>query len=850
MNLPISTEQQELNIAVTPDKPAAGPRDQLTYTIKATDYTGKGVRAEIGLALVDKAVLSLIDDPNSSLKQAFYTKRPLAVFTAPSLTALVDRVTLKLQPGDKGGGGGLASEVLVRRNFPDTAYWNPSVTTADDGTAKVTLTLPDSLTTWRMTARGLTADTRVGQTTADLIATKPLLVRPSLPRFLTVGDKLTLQAVVQNNTANPIDATVTIDTGAAAEGAAQLKLSADAEQSVQVPANSSAVVRWPAEVTGAGQSTMRFSVEGGGLQDIVEQALPVQRYTTPEVVATAGQVLDTIVETIDAPANAAQAPNGATQGELDLELAPSLAAGIDSALGYLEHYPYFCSEQTVSRFLPNAATYRLYKQLGMDDPKLKASLDANLVAGLQRLYALQHLDGGWGWWENDDSQPYLTAYVVQGLVEARKAGYAVDQARFDQAIGYLKGSLENQEPTTDKQPAVGSQFSILNSRSYVLFVLAEAGQPDRGRSVALYDQRERLDIYGRAYLLMTLKGLGGNDERVHALVGELMSTAIMHAADAHWEEQRVDYWNMSSDTRTTALALEALLRADPTNYLIPNAVRYLMGQRDQGHWRTTQESAITLIALSEYIAQSGELEADYSYRAALDSKTLKEGTVNRDNLKDPIDVVVALADLKLGDKSQLTIQRQAANGQTGKGRLYYTLRMRYYQDAASVQPLDQGVGVQREYIAVASDTLSPTGQLIDQARLSDVVQVRLTLIVPEDMQYFAVEDMLPAGLEPLDASLKTTSAAARGAELGPAEPPSPGIQDDVPYWWYFNQTSIHDNRVALFATFLPKGTYHYTYLARATNAGTFQTLPATAYQMYAPEVFGRSAGAAFTVTGQ
>jgi uncharacterized protein YfaS (alpha-2-macroglobulin family) len=841
VNLPISTEQQELNIAVTPDKPEAGPRDQLTYTIKATDYAGKGVRAEIGLALVDKAVLSLADDPNPSLKQAFYTKRPLAVFTAPSLTALVDRVTLKLQPGDKGGGGGLASEVLVRRDFPDTAYWNPSVTTADDGTAKVTLTLPDSLTTWRMTARGLTADTRVGQTTADLVSTKPLLIRPSLPRFLTVGDKLTLQAVVQNNTANAIDATVTIDLGAAAEGAAQIKLSADAKQTVQVPANSSAVVRWPAEVTGAGQSTMRFSVEGGGLQDLVEQALPVQRYTTPEVVATAGQVLDTTVETIAAPANAAQAPNGATQGELDLELAPSLAAGVDSALGYLEHYPYFCSEQTVSRFLPNAVTYRLYKQLGMDAPKLKAALDANLVAGLQRLYSLQHLDGGWGWWENDDSQPYMTAYVVQGLVEAKKAGYAVDPDRFDRAIGYLKAFL-NEELKTENGKSTNSQFTILNARSYVLFVLAEAGQPDRGRSVALYDQRERLDIYGRAYLLMTLKALGANDARVKALVGELMSTAVMHAADAHWEEQRIDYWNMSSDDRTTALALQALLRSDPTNYLIPNAVRYLMGQRDQGHWRTTQESAVTLIALSEYIAQSGELDADYSYRAAVDNRTLKEGTVNRDNLKDPIDVVVALADLKLGDKSQLTIQREAANGQTGKGRLYYTLRMRYYQDAASVQALDQGVGVQREYIAVASDTLSPTGQLIGQAKLSDVVQVRLTLTVPEDMQYFTVEDMLPAGLEPLDASLKTTSAAARGAELQPT--------DEQPYWWYFNQTSIHDNRVALFATFLPKGTYHYTYLARATNAGTFQTLPATAYQMYAPEVFGRSAGAAFTVTGQ
>ena len=298
---------------------------------------------------------------------------------------------------------------------------------------------------------------------------------------------------------------------------------------------------------------------------------------------------------------------------------------------------------------------------------------------------------------------------------------------------------------------------------------------------------------------------------------------------------------MSSDTRSTALALQALLRADPGNFLIPNAVRYLMGQRGEGHWRTTQESAVSLIALAEYIAQSGELAADYSYRASLDGKVLKEGAVNRDNLKQPISIVMALADLKL-DGSQLTLQRQAAAGQTGKGRLYYTLRMRYEQDAAAVQALDRGIGVAREYSAVDTDTLSPTGQLVTQARLSDVVQVRLTLTIPEDVRYLAVEDMLPAGLEPLDTSLKTTSAAAREARLDQAD-------QQEPYWWYFSQTSIHDNRVALFATYLPKGTYHYTYLARATTAGEFKSLPATAYQMYAPEVFGRSSGATFSVTG-
>src|SRR5262249_21241554 len=163
-----------------------------------------------------------------------------SVFTAQSLTALVDRVTLKLQPGDKGGGGGLAADVLIRRNFPDTAYWNPAVVTGDDGTAKVTLTLPDNLTTWRMTARGLTAATRVGQAPSDLAAPRPLLVRPALPRFLTVGDKLTIQAVVQNNTANAIDATVTLDAAAKSEGDVALQLGADTKQSVQVPANGTA----------------------------------------------------------------------------------------------------------------------------------------------------------------------------------------------------------------------------------------------------------------------------------------------------------------------------------------------------------------------------------------------------------------------------------------------------------------------------------------------------------------------------------------------------------------------------------------------------------------------------------
>jgi uncharacterized protein YfaS (alpha-2-macroglobulin family) len=223
----------------------------VTYTIKATDSAGAGVRAEVGLALVDKAVLSLASDPNPQLRDSFYGRRYLGVQTANTLTALIDRVTVRLQEGDKGGGGAEAAPG-VRTDFPDTTYWNPSLVTGADGTAQVTVTLPDSLTTWRMSARALTADTRVGQATSDIIATKPLFARPALPRFLTAGDQPTLQAVIQNGTDAPIDATVKIEI--VGEQASALQLDGPAEQTQTIPSGGAVPIRWPAKLSATAQA--------------------------------------------------------------------------------------------------------------------------------------------------------------------------------------------------------------------------------------------------------------------------------------------------------------------------------------------------------------------------------------------------------------------------------------------------------------------------------------------------------------------------------------------------------------------------------------------------------------------
>ena len=90
------------------------------------------------------------------------------------------------------------------KNFQDTAYWNAEIITDAAGEAVISLTLPDNLTTWVANTRGLTTDTRVGESSAEVIVTKDLLVRPVTPRFLVVGDHLRLMGIVHNNTENDL----------------------------------------------------------------------------------------------------------------------------------------------------------------------------------------------------------------------------------------------------------------------------------------------------------------------------------------------------------------------------------------------------------------------------------------------------------------------------------------------------------------------------------------------------------------------------------------------------------------------------------------------------------------------
>jgi hypothetical protein len=748
--------------------------------------------------------------------------------------------------------GGVANQaqlppgVEIREDFSDTAYWNPVVVTDEQGRAEVTLTLPDNLTTWVMRGVGVTNQTQVGEAEAELVSTMPLLIRPVAPRFFVVDDKAQLAANVSNNTDTALETEVSLvsDEGIIIDRASP------AVQTVTVPARGETKVTWEVTVQDVAQTELVFAAVStdNKYQDAAKPRLStgpdgsllVLRYTAPDIVGTAGQLVagGERTEVVALPPEFDE-----RRGELTLQIDPSLAAGMRDGLAYLEHFEYECTEQTVSRFLPNVLTFNALQQLGLENKELEARLPGLVEQGLNKLYTQQKPDGGWGWWSADESNVHVTAYVVFALTKAQQAGVDVSATVLSNGQNFLLDHLKSTRQ-------LNSTFDA-NRHAFVLYALAEGGAAPGEALEALYDAREKLAHYARAYLALSLNLADAPQYQgeIDTLLSDLNNSAILSATGAHWQEAYYDYWAMNTDTRSTAIILDALAKLDPDNALIPNVVRWLMVARQDGIWETTQETAWALIALTDWMIETGELEADYDFTVLLNEEETLSGEATKATVQDSTQLTVALADLLADSSNRLTVARS-----DGNGRLYYSAHLKVYLPVETIEPAERGIIVNRRYTLESCLEAKSKDQSVEcaevrETKLGDVIRVDLTLIVPHDLYYVVVEDPLPAGAEAIDTGLATTSLLAMDPTLARTSRTFAGEDYGAAarplYWWWWNwysRSELRDEKVVLYADYLPQGTYEYSYTMRATIPGDYQVIPTVAQEFYFPEVFGRSDG--------
>jgi len=816
--LVVPARDKMLNLEIISNKKVYKPREAASYTILARNADGAPVSgAEVSLGVVDEAIYSVAPDFAGNIKNEFYGMRYNTVEThlsiAYSFTGFAGDKPLYFarnkptyQLADFKNEGELV-QPTIRRNFKDTAFWQPDVITGPDGKATVKVTLPDNLTTWRATARGVTADTKVGATKYKVVARKDVIMRLETPRFVTQGDTVTLSGIVHNYLNADKSTQISLEVSGA-------QLQNAATKTVTISKQGEQRIDWQITAPNVGEIKLLAKALTDTESDAVELPLPVVPRGLHQVKNESETFSDENTDktfSLTMPTDA-----DARARSLRIEVAPSVAGTLFGALDYLTSYPYGCTEQTMSSFLPNVIVTKALKDVKTSTIRGSNDLEKKVQKGADRLYAYQHDDGGWGWWKDDQSDPFMTAYVVDGLTLAKNAGYEVNEDRLSRGRQKLKEMVEA------GRTEAGTTID-LETRSFMVYALEESGGADSQQVEKIFGERGNLQPYGRALLALTLK-LKKDEKRAKDITVEIERTVTADNYSAHWESRRRAMLDFAEedDTEATALSLKALARIKPNSDLLPRVARWLVSDRRHSYyWESTKDTAFAIFGLIDYLKVSRELSPDYDFEVYLNGENV---------ITQHISSVAASQTISLNRKAgDVSATNDVRIVKRGKGVLYFSSSLDYYTGEEDVPARGSAdLNVTREYFRLrlvddGSKLKWKLDPLSGDIHSGDMLVVRLKLNGTK-ARHLMLEDPIPSGAEQVESVGNLNLDYTSG------------------YDWsdLYSSREFRDNRTVFFLDYFD-GSTTFQYAIRVQVPGQFRIAPARAELMYRPAVQSNTA---------
>jgi hypothetical protein len=782
-------------------------------------------------------------------------------------------------------GGGLGGsmegpplvEPTVRSQFADTAFWNGDITTDAEGLAKVSLTMPENLTDWKIRTWAMGHGTRVGEAETTVTTSKNVLVRLQAPRFFTERDEVVLSAVVHNHLGTDKQAQVEL----VLDGGTLTPLDPSAVvRSVMIPAHGEVRVDWRVSAIAEGEAVVTMKALTDEESDAMQLTFPVYVHGMLKTESFSGVIrpdAETGVVQLSVPER-----RRAAQTLLEVRFSPTLAGAMVDALPYLVDYPYGCTEQTLHRFLPTVITQRILQRMQLDlkairekrtnlnaqqlgDPAERAKqwkrLDRNPVfdeaevvrmvkKGVADLTAMQLSDGGWGWFSGfgEQSTPHTTAVVVHGLKLAEQNDIALVPGVLDNGVAWLErhqkvqvGLLEagerRQRLAADEREKFRKPYRTQASDidALVFSVLVEHGRTGDEMQRFLYRDRLELSPYSQALVGLALHQLGAIEQRDMVVrnldqflkVDDENQTAYLDLPNqAYWW-----YW-YGDAIEANAAFLRLLTRVNPQDPKAAGLVKYLLNNRSHGsYWKSTRDTAYCIEALAEYLVASGEDRPDMTVEVWVDGERHHEVRITPETLFSFDGSFVLSGEAIEAGPHAIELKKR------GTGPLYYNAYLTVFTTEEFITAAGLEIKVAREVYRLveregATDVVSGSrGQVIDQAALKydrvplpnlsevrsgELLEVELLIESKNDYEYVVFEDLKAAGCEPVDLRSGYTSGGL-GAYV-----------------------EFRDERVAFFMRQLARGTHSLSYRVRAEVPGEFSALPTKAHAMYAPELKANS----------
>ncbi len=782
--VPLKVDNPSTNIEVTanaPEKMEPNNPIKIELSLKNTKLDS----TRVTVAAVDEGILQLTNYQNPDPHGFFYRKRALEMETFDLYNFIIpDEEKVKLLYSNPGGAEGKSAADYMQKTqtkrVKPTSLWSGIKKLDSQGKVTVELDVPEFNGTLRIMAVAVD-DNAYGSASTQTLVRAPIVLNPTFPRFLAMGDKYVIPVGVNNFTGKDGEFTVKLSDNGFVDyenPTQKVFVRADKEEIIYFNVTSKKKV-----------GDVYFTLTGEGNGKTVEKKveMPQRSYRTLMSDVKSGSVK------AGSPVNLNKIAEGwipeATEYNLMVSSLPTVKFA--NSLKYLLRYPHGCCEQTTSKVLPLLYFNDLVSSA---EPKLVKDKSAAFFVerGIRKLEAMQLNDGSIAYWPNGNySNDWSSIYACHFLIEAKKAGYQVSENVIRNLIKWLKNLVNSAYVSNYSDYDHGVHYNDLGRKAYAHYVLALAGEPQLGGMFYIKNNLlGDLSIQAR-YLLMGALALSGQTD-----LGKELMVQKYEVPDV----EKQTGGNFNSTVRTLAIMLNVLAEVDSNNPMIPSIIKDIEERAYLGRWYTTQETAFALLALGKVFSKKEN--ENYTVKIT-DNRLGQLGTYSTG--EKPLNI-------ELGEDSDVTLSLD------GNGEAYYTLTIFGIPDK-DVEPYDKGILIRRTYLDANEKPVN-----LSDVKVGQLIVAKVRIRANKSMDNVAIVDLLPAGLEIENPRLDST--------------------ESIP-WAVSSYSSqymdMRDDRLLLYSGV---GDYDRTfyYTVRAVTEGEFNIPMIMAEAMYNPDYSSISSG--------
>ncbi|MES2881060.1 MAG: MG2 domain-containing protein, partial [Bacteroidota bacterium] len=697
-NIKIEEKERKMNVVITAQKTV---RSKTRQKIKVKALPG----SYVSLAAVDNGVLQVSDFQTPDPYGYYYQRRALQVASFDMYPLLFPELRARLS--STGGDGDLSLEKRVNpmpaKRFQLMSFWSGLKKANGSGIAEFEFDIPQFSGQVRLMAVAF-KDEKFGAAETTTTVADPLVVSSSLPRFMSPGDTILVPVTITNTTNRAANGTASIYvTG-------PLQIRGAAQQTINITANSEARVNFSVvSQSKIGTGDIKVLINALNEKFVEQTEISVRPPSTLQKMAGSGSVVGGNTQQIVIP------QNDFIAGSLKYKLVVSRSPVVELAaqLRYLVQYPYGCTEQTVSSAFPQLYYADLSGLVNDDARNLNAS--GNVMEAIKKIKMRQLYNGAVTLWDGEGKEDWwTTVYAAHFLLEAKKAGFDVENSLLETMLAYITNRLKTRESITYYYNRTQNKKIAPKEVAYSLYVLSVAGR-SQVSAMNYYKANQQLLALDGKYLLSVAYAVSG-DRRSYQ--------SLLPASFSGEESVQQTGGSFYSALRDEAIALNALVDADPGNAQIPLMATHVAQRLKRETYLNTQERSFSFLALGKLARTAAKSTATAEVKVGGKTIAKIDGNWKGDEA------------LLNGNNIQLVTK--------GQGRLYYSWVAEGISASGNYLKEDNFIKVRRQFY-------DRFGKRIDgnNFKQNDLVIVAITLekSFNAPIENIVITDLLPAGFE-------------------------------------------------------------------------------------------------------